>query len=461
MTTPTAEYLLERKLLSKIIDHPFQKLSDVSGLLQELRFTFHLHEEIRKKLLSLNYFGVNNLRAVLLEECQRFTFSFELTNEIREVLEADVKALHLNYLLHRFKIDKFKSRLEDTLDKINKGIGEDEQSLMELVMTVRREWDVYPLIESGFKFIHPAECIRNLIKQPELLPTLPSGINNLDSQINGFSKGELCVIGCRPAMGATTLLINMLIETCLNKNIPSAFISLKKSANQWSTHFFKVLSSFDLVTDFSADDLLVLSRTPLFESYFKKMEEAPLFFTDHRCKQMHVLESEIRALHANHKVELFFIDTLQELSLNRQFRGSHEQEIALITAKLKSLSIELNIAIVVTSRLSRAVESRGGMKRPNLSDLRESGAIEQDADKVLFIYRPEYYGISHDEFGDSTVGRMELIVAKNSTGKLADVLVYFDVDTLKITSEPPGITNDNEIDFTSIRKEEFKMNQKK
>ena len=150
----------------------------------------------------------------------------------------------------------------------------------------------------------------------------------------------------------------------------------------------------------------------------KKIAEAPLFIDDTPGLSIFELRAKARRLKEQHKIELLIVDYLQLMTAGGEGKGNREQEIATISRSLKGLAKELNIPVIALSQLSRAVESRGGDKRPQLSDLRESGAIEQDADMVLFIHRPEYYGITEDGEGGDTRGMAELIVAKHRNGPI-------------------------------------------
>jgi replicative DNA helicase len=150
----------------------------------------------------------------------------------------------------------------------------------------------------------------------------------------------------------------------------------------------------------------------------KKISEAPIFIDDTPALSVFELRAKARRLKDQHKIELIIVDYLQLMTAGGEGKGNREQEISTISRSLKGLAKELNIPVIALSQLSRAVESRGGDKRPQLSDLRESGAIEQDADMVMFIHRPEYYGITEDSDGGDTRGMAELIIAKHRNGSI-------------------------------------------
>ena len=153
--------------------------------------------------------------------------------------------------------------------------------------------------------------------------------------------------------------------------------------------------------------------------------DAPLFIDDTAALSIFDLRAKCRRLKAHHDIQLIIVDYLQLMQGSQDTRGNREQEISSISRALKTLAKELNIPVIALSQLSRASEKRAAAAKPILSDLRESGSIEQDSDMVLFIYRPEYYKIDVDESGDSTSGVADVIIAKNRNGPLKDIRIRF------------------------------------
>ena len=180
-----------------------------------------------------------------------------------------------------------------------------------------------------------------------------------------------------------------------------------------------------------------------------ELSNAPIFIDDTPALSIFELRAKARRLKQQHDIELIIIDYLQLMTAGSSKGGNREQEISTISRSIKEIAKELNIPIIALSQLSRSVETRGGDKRPMLSDLRESGAIEQDADIVTFIYRPEYYGITQDEAGNNLNGTGEIIIAKHRNGSLASVNLKFidylakftDLDVLPGGADPFGETN--------------------
>lgn len=255
---------------------------------------------------------------------------------------------------------------------------------------------------------------------------IPSGFDKLDKLTSGWQPSDLIIVAARPGMGKTALTLSMARNMAVNSNIPVAFFSLEMSSVQLIT---RLISS---ETGLSSEKL----RTGKLEKHeweqlnvkVKSLEKAPLFIDDTPSLSIFDLRAKARRLASQHGIKMIMIDYLQLMTAGgSQKGGNREQEISTISRNLKALAKELNVPVIALSQLSRAVETRGGSKRPILSDLRESGAIEQDADIVSFIYRPEYYKIEEwdDEERTPTQGQAEFIVAKHRNGGLDNIRLKF------------------------------------
>ncbi|MGY5848059.1 replicative DNA helicase [Salegentibacter sp. HM20] len=265
------------------------------------------------------------------------------------------------------------------------------------------------------------------ISNKEGLSGVPSGFDKLDELTSGWQPSDLIIVAARPGMGKTALTLSMARNISVGQNIPVAFFSLEMSSVQLIT---RLISS---ETGLSSEKL----RTGNLEKHeweqlnvkVKDLEKAPLFIDDTPSLSIFDLRAKARRLASQHGIKLIVIDYLQLMTAGSSQKGggNREQEISTISRNLKALAKELNVPVIALSQLSRAVETRGGSKRPLLSDLRESGAIEQDADIVSFIYRPEYYKI--DEWDDDertpTQGQGEFIVAKHRNGGLENIRLKF------------------------------------
>ncbi len=320
------------------------------------------------------------------------------------------------------------------------------------------EAKLYEVTQGNLK--RSAETAQNLVIQAkrkieeiankEGLSGIPSGFEKVDRLTSGWQPSDLIIIAARPGMGKTALTLSMARNMAVNSNIPVAFFSLEMSSVQLIT---RLISS---ETGLSSEKL----RTGRLEKHeweqlnvkVKTLEKAPLFIDDTPSLSIFDLRAKARRLASQHKVKVIVLDYLQLMTAGgSQKGGNREQEISTISRNLKALAKELNVPVIALSQLSRAVETRGGSKRPILSDLRESGAIEQDADIVSFIYRPEYYKIDEwdDEERTPTQGQAEFIVAKHRNGGLDNIRLKFIAQLGKF---------DNLDDFDSPFEFQSKMN---
>jgi replicative DNA helicase len=239
----------------------------------------------------------------------------------------------------------------------------------------------------------------------------------------GWQKSDLIVIAARPGMGKTALVMSMARNMAVDYKRPVAFFSLEMNALQLVTRL--ISSETQLPAEKLKRGLLETYEWEQLNSKIANLTEAPLIIDDTPALSIFELRAKARRLKQQKDINLIVIDYLQLMSIGSESRGNREQEISNISRSLKSLAKELNIPVIAISQLSRAVETRGGSKRPILSDLRESGAIEQDADLVVFIYRPEYYKIEYFEDQAPTKDTAEIIIAKNRNGATKDIRLKF------------------------------------
>ena len=264
------------------------------------------------------------------------------------------------------------------------------------------------------------------IANKEGLSGIATGFEKLDLLTSGWQPSDLIIIAARPGMGKTALTLSMARNIAVTKETPVAFFSLEMSSVQLITRLISAetgLSSEKLRTGKLADHEWKQLNVKVGD-----LEKAPLFIDDTPALSIFDLRAKARRLASQHGIKLIIVDYLQLMTAGSNSKaGNREQEISSISRNLKALAKELDIPVIALSQLSRAVETRGGTKRPQLSDLRESGAIEQDADIVSFIYRPEYYGIEEwdDEEHTSSVAQAEFIVAKHRNGGLDNIRMKF------------------------------------
>ena len=279
-------------------------------------------------------------------------------------------------------------------------------------------------VQNAKDVLHKAMLqIEEASKNTSAFNGVPSGFMAVDRVTLGWQPSDLIIIAARPAMGKTAFVLSMARNMAIDHESPVAFFSLEMSSVQL------MMRLIIAETGLSGTDLKSGRLTPEqwrhLESATKPLGTAPLFIDDTPALSVFEFRSKARRLKIHNDIKIIIIDYLQLMTGNAESKGNREQEVAFISRTLKAIAKELNVPIIALSQLSRATETRGGSKRPQLSDLRESGAIEQDADIVAFIHRPEYYGMNTDENGMPTAGMAEIIIAKHRSGAATDVKLRF------------------------------------
>jgi len=273
------------------------------------------------------------------------------------------------------------------------------------------------------------EAISNLEKlrdRTDGLTGIPSGLTALDRMTAGWQPSDLVIIAARPAMGKTAFVLSVARNAAVDHKRPVAVFSLEMSSVQLVNRLISGETEID--QEKIRKGQLEAHEWQQLHSRIGRLTEAPLIIDDTPALNVFEFRAKCRRLKAQHDIQMVVVDYLQLMQGKSDGKGggNREQEIGSISRALKSVAKELNIPVLALSQLSRAVESRPGTsKRPMLSDLRESGSIEQDADMVLFLYRPEYYGLTEDEEGRSTVGLGEVIIAKHRNGETGIVPLRF------------------------------------
>ena len=254
---------------------------------------------------------------------------------------------------------------------------------------------------------------------------VPSGFMALDRVTMGWQPSDLIIIAARPSMGKTAFVLSMARNMAIDHQAPVAFFSLEMSAVQLMMRL--IVAETGLYSNDIKSGRLTPEQWRHLESATKPLGTAPLYIDDTPALSVFEFRSKARRLKIHNDIKIIVIDYLQLMTGSQETKGSgnREQEVAFISRTLKAIAKELNVPMIALSQLSRATEQRGGSKRPQLSDLRESGAIEQDADIVAFIHRPEYYGMNTDENGMPTAGMAEIILAKHRNGAVCDVKLRF------------------------------------
>ena len=267
---------------------------------------------------------------------------------------------------------------------------------------------------------------------------VPSGFMALDRVTMGWQPSDLIIIAARPSMGKTAFVLSMARNMAIDHEAPVAFFSLEMSAVQLMMRL--IVAETGLYSNDIKSGRLTPDQWRHLESATKPLGTAPLYIDDTPALSVFEFRSKARRLKIHNDIKIIVIDYLQLMTGSQDSKsgGNREQEVAFISRTLKAIAKELNVPMIALSQLSRATEQRGGSKRPQLSDLRESGAIEQDADIVAFIHRPEYYGINTDENGMPTAGMAEIILAKHRNGAVTDVKLRFLKDQARFADMEAG-----------------------
>ncbi|MEY5068497.1 MAG: replicative helicase [Bacteroidota bacterium] len=267
--------------------------------------------------------------------------------------------------------------------------------------------------------------IEKLKDKVDGLTGVASGFTALDRITSGWQPSDLVIIAARPAMGKTAFVLSCARNAAVQFNKPVVVFSLEMSSVQLVNRL--ISGETEIEQEKIRKGNLAEWEWQQLHSKIGRLTEAPLFIDDTPALNIFEFRAKCRRLKAQYDVQLIIVDYLQLMHGKGDSKsGNREQEIGSISRALKSVAKELNVAVIALSQLSRAVENRpGSSKRPMLSDLRESGSIEQDADMVLFLYRPEYYGLEEDEQGRSTAGIGEVIIAKHRNGEVGTVPLRF------------------------------------
>lgn len=326
---------------------------------------------------------------------------------------------HIQRELISISSEIIKDAFEDTTDVFDL-LDRAEQNLFNVSESnLRRGVESMPgLIKQAIEDIESAKNAENQ------LSGVSSGFMALDRITSGWQKSDLIILAARPAMGKTSFALTMARNIAVQFEKPVAVFSLEMSAVQLVTRLISSESELSS-SKLRKGDLKEYEWQQL-NTRISSLANAEIFIDDTPALTIFELRAKCRRLKQEHDIQMVFIDYLQLMSGGGEVKGNREQEISTISRSLKALAKELNIPVLALSQLSRAVENRPGASgKPILSDLRESGAIEQDADIVLFIYRPEYYKMDAYEDGTSTKDMADIIIAKHRNGATGEIRLKF------------------------------------
>ena len=414
--------MLEKEALTNIID-----------ILKPENFYKDAHKEIYQAIIDLfNNSQPIDLLTVTNQLKKNGTLdiiggSYYVTKLTTRVNSASNIEFHSRIILEQ----SIKRELINISSKVQKDAYEDTIDVFDLLD--QTEQSLFDVSESHIRKNY--KKVQNLMKEAidELetkkekkdgITGVPSGFIDLDTITSGWQPSDLVIIAGRPSMGKTAFVLSLMRNASIDHNLSMGIFSLEMSSLQLVNRLISSEAELDSdkirkgnLKDYEWQQLL--HKTDL-------LQKAPIFIDDTPALSILELRAKARRLKSQHDIQCIIVDYLQLMTSEYgKTSGNREQEIASISRSLKAVAKELNIPVIALSQLSRAVETRGGDKRPVLSDLRESGSIEQDADMVMFIYRAEKYDITEDEDGESTIGVAELLLRKNRNGPTGKVKLKF------------------------------------
>src|SRR6187399_887184 len=348
----------------------------------------------------------------------------KLTNAV--VSSANIEA-HARIILQKFiqrELIRISGEIigdayEDSTDVFDM-LDDAETKLFEITNNhLRKNFDTIDTV-----LVKTVQRIEDMRNRQEEISGVPSGFVSLDRITYGWQPTDLIILAARPSVGKTAFALNLARNAAMHasKPTPVALFSLEMSAGQLVQRILAAESEIWL-EKIARGKLEEHEMKQLYARGIQRLAQAPLFIDDTPALNIFELRAKCRRLKNKHDIGLIIIDYLQLMSgTGENKNGNREQEISRISRDLKGLAKELQVPIIALSQLSREVEKRKeGNKIPQLSDLRESGAIEQDADMVMFLYRPEYYDITANEHGDSTKGETHVRIAKHRNGSLETI----------------------------------------
>ncbi|MDR2286152.1 MAG: replicative DNA helicase [Prevotellaceae bacterium] len=421
---------------------------DIQGILVPASFYLETHQQIYKSIIDLasrhEAIDIYTVAAELkktdnLEFVGGAYYLSELTGRIGS-------AAHIEYHAKIIAQKYIQRQLIEISSEIQRESFDDKIDVNDLLDSAQQK--IFEIAERNMKNeAKPVSAIiEKAIGEMEIASArsdgfsgVPSGFTSLDRLTSGWQPSDLIIVAARPSMGKTAFVLSMARSITVDFNKAVAFFSLEMQDVQLIKRL--MISETGISSEKIKSGKLEDHEWYQLETKIQALSDAPLFIDETPALSIFEFRSKARRLVQNHKIELIIIDYLQLMTGPPGTNTMREQEVSAISRSLKAIAKELNVPIIALSQLNRAVETRTGNKRPQLSDLRESGAIEQDADIVAFIHRPEYYGFREDEDGNSLAGIAEIILAKHRNGAVGDVRLRFRSEEAKFYDlEDPGIS---------------------
>jgi replicative DNA helicase len=436
---PQAIELEEVVLGALMIDN--ESLSDTIDSLQPEYFYKPDHQKIFEAIVNL----FNNSKPVdiltvseelkrmdVLESIGGMLYISQLTNNISSSSNTEFHARIIAEKFIKRSLISISNNIigdafNDTIDIFDLLNTAEEKLFTVTEGTLRKSYDKMSTLIKG-----ALDNIEILRQKEDGLSGVPSGFTKLDRVTSGWQKSDLVIVAARPGMGKTAFALSMARNIAISHETAIGFFSLEMSSEQLVSRL--IASEAELsASKLRKGDLQDFEMVQLHEK-IKQLSEAQIYIDDTPALTIFELRAKARRLVKNHNVGIIIVDYLQLMSAGGN-AGNREQEISAISRSLKGIAKELKIPVIALSQVNRGVENRTGTgsKRPMLSDLRESGAIEQDADIVTFIYRPEYYKIYEWDNGDDSRSQAEIIIAKHRNGALENVRLKFTAEFAKFS----------------------------
>lgn len=408
--------------------------TQVSEILKPDSFYEKRHKVIFEAIRRLNieerpvdlWTVMEQLRATEdLEQAGGPAYLAQLSNEVVSTVHIEYHARIIAQKANARQLISYTANIQgkafDPTTDIDQLMQEAEGSLFELSQqNLKKDYvQIDPVINDAYEMLHKAA------ERTDGMSGIPSGFTQLDKMTSGWQNSDLVILAARPAMGKTAFALSMAKNIAVDQGIPVALFSLEMSNVQLVNRL--IVNTCEIKGEKIKSGQLAPYEWAQLDKKIKDLYGKPMYVDDTPSLSVFELRTKARRLVREHGVRLIMIDYLQLMNASGMSFNSRQEEVSTISRSLKGLAKELQIPILALSQLNRGVESREGIegKRPQLSDLRESGAIEQDADMVLFIHRPEYYHIYKDDNGNDLRGKAEVIIAKHRNGSVGDVLLTF------------------------------------
>ena len=425
---------MEKAVLAAMLLKDGEVIPTVTAILKEEDFYREEHRIIFRAILKLVTKKISPNALSLIEEVRSSDYSDKIENSLLFALaDAGYTTAYAEIYSRKIKEKSTLRKLIAAGEEISEDAFLDQKPLTEIIDKAEKKiLEITSQNESSiFESLSPIllrtfENINSAISNQGQPSGVESGFQDLDNVTNGFQPSDLILIAARPSMGKTAFALNVALQAAM-KNNSVAIFSLEMSKEQLGHRLLSTYSQIDSQRlrsgDLSEDEITSIVYA------LEKMSDLKFFIDDTPGISVMELRSKARRLKNEQGLDLILIDYLQ-LMQGRESRtvDSRQQEISDISRSLKSLARELKVPVIALSQLSRGVELRAE-KRPQLSDLRESGSLEQDADIVMFLYREEYY--DHDTENKSLA---ELLVAKNRNGPTTNITLQFQKEIMRFGS---------------------------